>query len=279
MPFDSKLAATYYDAQWVFRQIGDYTGNNYWYSCADTARSIYGDNYAVPAGGLIPGYWIFTHGLTQDFLATGNQTSKDIAILISKNAAFARDSTPLSSTVHVDLSREVAYSVMSYLNAEKLGEPERPRLNDLVPQIYGHFDQWFISQSAPYIRPFMVSLSSHALIMYYNKTSDPEVIPTLIMAMDWLWDHTWLPDSQAFMYTNVWLPSGGQEPAPDLNLLIAPIYAWLYHQTGEVRFKERGDQIFAGGVQQAWLAQGKQFNQNYRMSFSYVEWRMQQPLN
>jgi len=276
---DQKLAATYYDAQWVFLQIAEYTGNSYWNTCANAARTVYRDNYVIPANGLIPGFWLFTHGLAEDYLRTGNQLSKNAAILISKNGAFARDSTPAGATVHVDLSREVAYSIMSYLNAEDLGEPRRARLTLLVNQALGHMDQWFVHQNAPYIRPFMVALTSHALIMYYERTGDERVLPAVTMALDWMWSNMWLPQSEAFMYTDRNLGSGGMEPAPDLNMLIAPIYAWAYHQTGHTRFRNRGDAIFAGGAKFSFLGQGKQFNQNYRLSFSYVKWRMQQPLN
>jgi hypothetical protein len=61
--------------------------------------------------------------------------------------------------------------------------------------------------------------------------------------------------------------------APDLNLLIAPAYAWLYSRTGDTTYRDRGDQIFAGGVKGAWLDGSKVFNQNYMWSFDYVKWR------
>jgi len=275
LSWDAKLDAVYYDGQWVFLQIKDYLGSNagYWQNCANVARTIYRDDYVFPANGVVQGFRNFTHGLVLDYLQTGNSSSRTAAVMCSENGAFASDGTPLAATQHVNLSREVAYAVQSYLNAEKAGEPERERLTQLVNQIYGHFDQWFISKNAPFIRPFMVALSSHALIMYHDKTGDPDVIPTLTLAADWMWDNMWLPHAEAFQYTNINLGSGGTEPAPDLNMLIAPMYAWLYKQTGETRFQERGDQIFAGGVKQAWLGNGKQFNQSFRWSFDYVKWR------
>lgn len=52
-----------------------------------------------------------------------------------------------------------------------------------------------------------------------------------------------------------------------------PAYGWLYRETLEPRFRERGDLIFASGVRGAWLDGGKQFSQNYRWSFDYVRWR------
>ena len=58
----------------------------------------------------------------------------------------------------------------------------------------------------------------------------------------------------------------------DLNLLIAPAYAWLFKQTGTVTYRDKANALFAGGTK-AYLGDGKHFNQNYRWSFKYVEWR------
>ena len=149
----------------------------------------------------------------------------------------------------------------------------------MVEQAFGHMDQWFVSHTAGWMRPFMVALTSHALILYHERVGDSRVIPTLTMAMDSLWDTMWLPASQAFKYTDRETSTGGQEPAPDLNLLIAPVYIWLYHQTGEVRHRDRFDAIFVGGVQQAYLVNGKQFNQNYRLSIEAVRLRQLPPLH
>jgi hypothetical protein len=77
------------------------------------------------------------------------------------------------------------------------------------------------------------------------------------------------------MYTDRVAPdgSGGTEAAPDLNLLLAPAYAWMYRQTGDITYRQQGDQIFAGGVRNAMLAEVKQFSQNYAYSFDYLAWR------
>jgi len=63
--------------------------------------------------------------------------------------------------------------------------------------------------------------------------------------------------------------------APDLNMLIAPIYGWLFARDHYVKDLERGDALFAGGVRGAWLQGGKQWVQSYRLSFLYVELRTQ----
>ena len=273
LSYDDRLSDTYYDAEWVFYRIADYTGDSSWKSCALAAQSVYRDEYLFPNSGKMPGYWNFSTGLAENFIRTGDKRSKEAVLMLSRDAAFARDETALSETENADLSREVAYLILTYLNAEKVGEPRRARLTDLVNQALGHMDQWFVKRNTPYVRPFMAGLTAYSLIAYNEKTPDARIMPALIRAADWLWDHTWIPASEAFMYTDRKVQSGGQEPAPDLNMLVAPMYGWLYKQTGQQKFRERGDQIFAGGVKFAYLNRGKQFNQNYRLSFDYVKWR------
>ena len=299
--FDELLSATYYDAERVFYQIAAYTdglewvaaytGGLKWVECAKRAEAVYRDRYVFPNGGRIPGYANFTHGLTMDYLRSGNAQSKNAVILLSQNAAYASDYAPLEWTVSAAYSREVAYAIISYINAEKVGAPPRARLPLLVTQALGHLDQWFMSKSfrCPsscdpaaatgqyYIQPFMVGLTSAALIMYYDKTGDARVLPAVRTAMDWLWANAWVAADESFWYEN-WVPNPSipfppQPGAPDLNLLIAPAFAWLYHQTGDIKYRDQGDSVFAGGAKRAWLGTGKHFNQNYSWSFDYVKWR------
>ena len=298
--YDQMLAATYYDAMAVYLQIYQHTGDAKWLTCAQAAKVQYRDNYVMrPDGqGQVPGYWNFTNGLLMDYQINGDETSKTAAVLLSQNASYAADYTPLGWTESAAVSREVAYAIRSYLNTEKLGEPRRARLTDLVNQAFGHIDQWFISKSfrtnagyadygipvgVYYIQPFMVGLTMEALIMYYDATNDPleraKVVSYVQVCLDWLWTNAWVPADGAFWYENdvpdASVPFFSQPGAPDLNLLIAPAYAWLYMITGNATYRDRGDQVFAGGVQGAYLEGPKQFNQNYVKSFDYVKWRQQ----
>lgn len=265
---DELLGQVYYDAERVFFQIADYTGEAKWNACAQHAESIYRDRYVLPNKGSVPGYWNFTHGLTMDYLRTRDALSRDAVIMLSENAAFARDGTPLAYTTSADYSREVAYAITSYLNAERVGQPRRQRLAQLVDQALGHIQEWFVKRTAARVAPFMVGLTSEALIEYYEATRDSRIPPAIKLALDGSWADAWVPTASAFRYDD-----RDRALAPDLNLLIAPAYAWLYRQTGDVVYRERGDQIFAGGVKGAYLGHGKQFNQNYRWSFDYVRWR------
>lgn len=276
--FETKLDAIYYDAQLVFQQIKDYTKSTRWDSCANSAEKVYRDQYIIPNNGSVPGNWLFPIGLARDYLSSGDATSKQ-GLDILATTMWAADATPLAWTTDTATSREVAYAIMAYLMQEDIGEPRRVRLAPFVDQALGHLDQWFVKRTAPYIRPFMVGLTAHSLIEYYERTKDPRIVPALTDTADKMWNELWLQSDQSFKYTDRNTDSGGMEPSPDLSLLIAPMYGWLFHQTGEMRFLERGDLIFAGGVQKATIMAPKQFNQSYRWSFSYVKWRSEQPLH
>jgi len=58
-----------------------------------------------------------------------------------------------------------------------------------------------------------------------------------------------------------------------LNLLIVPLYGWLYKMTGDESYRHHGDDISAGGVEAAFLNDPTHFNQNYRWSFECLAWR------
>ena len=296
--FDEKLNNVYYDAIRVFYQIADYTGNPAWNTCALRARAVYRDQYVLGAScwgggfGCVPGYWNFTHGERMDYERTGDVRSKDAVLAQALNAAYSSDSGyNAPETSNTWLSREEAYGLMAHLNAEQLGAAPRASTAQMAEKSFNYMDQWFGSKTSRcpsvcdvppavgqyYIQPFMVSLTSEALIMWFNKTGDPRVLPAIRQAMDWLWANAWVPADQSFWYDN-WVPNPSipfppQPGAPDLNLLLAPAYAWVYTQTGDTTYRDRADQIFAGGVVNAFLGNGKQFDQNYKWSFEYVRLR------
>jgi len=271
-----KLDATYYDAERVYYQIADYTKDSKWLACAQAAESSYRDGYVLQHGGKVAGWMIFPHGLWKDFLRTSDQLSKDGVLQMAQAAAFGEPWQNVGSLSDPALSREVAYNLQAKLLAKDVGGA----MSDNVIKLYAdvafvHMDAWFVHKTAPYIRPFMVALTSEALIVYFHKTGDQRVLPTLKMAWETLWNTTWVPNCLCFRYTDRIAPdgTGGMEPAPDLNMLIAPVFGWLYSQTGETKWIDRGDAIFSGGVSQAFLHGAKQFNQSYRWSFDYLAWR------
>jgi hypothetical protein len=264
----------YYDAVRVYYQIADYTKDPKWTVCAQKALVAYRDGYLKPNGYKAAGWMIFPHGLLQHFQRAGDIQSKEALVMLATNASFARHEVD-DYLVRIDGSREVAYNIMSKLLAETVGYSDRGEVQRLVGFAFGHYDKWFMNHRAAYVRPFMVGLTAEALIEYWKRTQDARVLPMLKAGLEWMWGQCWVPDARAFKYTDRDTPQGGMQPAADLNLLIAPAYAWMYTQTKEAVWRERADAIFAGGVAlgSGNLSQPKQFNQAYRWSFDYLKWR------
>lgn len=77
-----------------------------------------------------------------------------------------------------------------------------------------------------------------------------------------------------FVLDPIYDRDGGPTPAPDLNHLISPAYAWMYARTGLPVWRERHDAIFDGGVM-SWgppTAQ-KQWNQAWYAGPEGLAWR------
>jgi len=262
-----------YDGARVFYQIAEYTHDPSWIACAERAAVIYRDHYLVPNTYRAAGWKIFPRGLWLHFQKTGDAKSKDAVIQLAGHAAYCCAPQRLTQAdgEHGG-SREAAYNLEAKLYAEDLGV-DQPTTKALADIVFGHFDQWFRSKSAPYVRPFMVALSAEALIEYWERTKERRVLPVLQEALEQLWQSCWLADARAFKYTDRNVPSGDQRPSPDLNLLIAPAYAWVYAQTHDPTWRVRHDAIFAGAVSTGSLQDPKHFHQQYRWSFDGLKWR------
>ena len=280
---DEKLAATYYDATRIYRQIKEYTNDSNWESCETAAFTAYGQNYVNANNGNVPGYWIFSRGLADRYLRIGEASAKLGVVNLSTKAAYARDSTPTAETVDFTMSREVAYSIMAYLDAERVGEPRRARLATLYGQALGHLDQY--ADPNKYVKPFFIALTAQALIRYYEEVEKrPEIITKLSNIAQIMWDRAWVESAGGMRYVDKVIPAegGDNSPTADLNLLIAPLYSFLYSKTGDVKFRGYGDKLWVGGVTKvdggshaggAYIWAPKIFMQNYRWSFDFVKWR------
>ncbi|MCK9531698.1 MAG: hypothetical protein M0R77_14215, partial [Gammaproteobacteria bacterium] len=107
--------AVYYDAQWVFQQIAEYTGQSEpWLTYARRAEQVYRDGYLAPNNFKVPGYWRFPHGLLGDYLAKGDTTIEQIR-KVRDNPAFSDPDTSSFSWKwhHAMYAREVAYGLMA----------------------------------------------------------------------------------------------------------------------------------------------------------------------
>ena len=294
LPGDPALAAYYYDAARVFYQIGDYLNNVQslsYYAAADAAVKIYRDYYCRNPGVMyvVPGYWLFTQGLRMHYERTGDVTSKETVINLSKLAAFCADWVQdawlydaNNDNPYQGGSRETAFAFMAYLDAELLGEPRRPRTSNLVNLMLGHLDQWATGLAYTYVRPFMVALTGEALIRAVgaNLVSETTVKTKLAAVFTYLNSATWNgAPINCYNYTDrigtnppdTWAASEDGLPAYDLGILISAVLQWMGGA-----WLTKAEEQFNSCVSGAYLVNAKQFNQSYRMAFNQLLWLDQQ---
>lgn len=253
--------AWYYDGQRVFQQIAEYTKDNKWLQYADQSMGVY-RKYLLDNNGRLPGWRLFPHGLYKHYLDTNDEQSKNSIILLSKNSAYAYK----NGGEKIELSRETAYLLTTRIIHNKLIPSDNPVIDAPFNFAMEHLVIWRVPEIT--IQPFMVGLTCEALIYYYeNIIRNPKIVEEIELTLNYVWDKCWNEERQAFVYDTI-----GGTPAPDLNLLIAPAFAFMHYETGDNKWLERGDKIFNGGVAGAYLAGGKQFTQNYRWSFAYVDY-------
>lgn len=304
---------TYYDAAWVFYQIAEYTGQkDPWEKYARWATEAYLDylepSYEKPGYWLFS-HGLRENLERGGIINVGNLIKmRDLAAFSNPGWDWNQDGYDDGN--YESVSREIAYNLQTHINAEKVGLPrdiwkdEKSRPQYYVEYMEAHLNEWHTQRyrdpKGGRFAPFMFGLTAHALIEFYEweqaNGRDPnaywpgEVWPTIVDALAevayWAFNDAkvasgpqagkrmWVENvdghgNGAFRYEDI----NEAAPAPDLNLLIAPTYAWIYRQTGDVAYRNMGDVIFSGGVEGAFLGSGKQFNQNYRLSFSYLKWR------
>jgi|GEM_PF-3488536 len=282
-------SVTFYDGPRVYYQIRDYTGDSKWDACTRFASDAY-STYVNTRGGSLQGYYVFTKGMRIDSERTGNAASA-----LALQLLYAKDgwwSAPEHSTV-VDNMRENSYGLQARLDhTYATGLPDSST-RDLMQGLLGQLDQIFIQKKFDWYQPFMVGLAMDALIQYYNEIDKDPRIPYMIkQVLDGLWTGTWTPDGHGFPYrcymdgcynSDDGTGTGSAFPPvtpkftdiePNLNNLIAPAFAWIYLQTGDPKYRERGDSLFANGVlYNAINWKGKEFSQNYRWSVNFIRWR------
>jgi hypothetical protein len=277
---------TYYDNTWVCYQIADFTGDKSWEGKAAPAITMYRDRYLKRNNGALPGYWLFPHGLAEAWKRFRDIESFNAYLMLREHGNFV-NSSPWNDANQPDWSymRETAYALHVHLRAADFGlVPDQTRILGLVMMLLSQLEQSFVTMvpliTKPlYRKPFMAALAAHALISYVRTYGDLySILQTIRTVADYLMNKMWItkptqfPNNPSFQYSDD--AGQGTYETPDLNLLIVPLYAWLFHVTGEQKYIEFGDQVWKSGVSFVnTLNKGKQFDQAYRWSMDYLKYR------
>jgi len=308
-PSDQGLANAFYDLESSAFKIRDHTGNATWDPWIQSAFDAYVTYYVLPNNGAVQGFRNFTEGQLEDVLRS---TSRSSSALNSIQLQLANGAYVASSSENIAVStfsREVAYGLLTHINAERAGilltGPQLARRSQLLDFALGHIQQWAVNYSAPYYRPFMGGITAKALIAYFTHVAeDSRIVPAIKTLADYTWSSCWKANSGAwgqgnsFLYTDRVLPNN-VEPQdgfthPTLNMLIAPMFGFVWWRTGIQQYRTQGDAIFLGGLpnysggfhvsgsdlgtQSPTNPYGKQYNQQLFWGPDYITWAESDPV-
>jgi hypothetical protein len=211
--------------------------------------------------------------------------------MLATNSAFAAKGVPATAYATPAVIREVSFLISATIDCSRIDRTENPRLGFYVDMLLAHLQQMCVQRNESYYQPFMLGLAAEALTRYdayrqqQGKSPDPRVLYYLQAAARLLTEKIWVPDWKSWAYQSH--PEGHPEQAPatymtgapDLNLLVVPLFWWLFQRTGLVAYLEFADAGFIGGTlgwgghPGAWVDQGKQFVQNARWIWGYLQER------
>jgi hypothetical protein len=283
----------FYDGAWVYDQISQYTGTSTpWVADAAGVTTEYRDDFVLADPGGVSGIQVFPHGLyygcTVNSVTASCTALHDLASE-ANGAQMLANTSAYEDAIYV---REGCYMLgAKRLDYDAGGATTLAAVKQMAAYCLGYEDM-IVNGYTGFEQPFMDGLMAQALIEYYldPKTGNGDVrVPPAIKALaDYMWTNDWLPwqgTNGMFFYNkyqyNSHLVNGSNyslaSDLESLNLLIAPIYAWLYQQTGQAQYQLEGDTLWYSGVNDPPGSgigfTGKNFSQQYRWSFDYVSWR------
>ncbi len=280
-------SSNYYDRAKIYYGWWAATGDDSYLDRANQLAVNYRTDY-LEANNFAPSaHWSQLGGVALHYTLTGDQASLRAVGAVADTFTSSYYMANLGRTdraAEMD-NRMQARVLDAFLYASSIDAPSQAQPGrDWGALLQQALDSILASQSSDgayrfqqplqqgYNKPFMVGLLNDALIRYYEQfDADPRILTAIKKSVDYLWANDWVASAQAFKYLEGAVAGEGDStPAPDLNNLIVNGFGFVYKMTGDLAYKQRGDQVFAGGVENAWLAGSKQFNEQYSSSYKYL---------
>jgi hypothetical protein len=123
-------------------------------------------------------------------------------------------------------------------------------------------------------KPWMTGMVNDAMIRYYDLIErDGRIVSSVKRSVDYMWGNDWRSGGQAFVY--IAGNCNGETPyeSADLNNLITNGFGFVYRETRDGTYRERGDAVFNGAIYRGWIGASKQFNQQYTTAYRYLRLR------
>ncbi len=280
-------SSDYYDRAKIYYTWWIGTGDNEYLSRANALALDYRTNYLEANQYGTSAHWSQIGGVALHAAITGDAASLRAvgAVADTFTAPYYLDNLGRTDAAAAMDNRVQARVLESFLYAQELAAPSQAQPGrDWGALLHKSLDAILATQSADgayrfmqplqqgYNKPFMVGLLNDALIRYYETfDADPRIPDAIRKSIDYMWSNDWVSSARAFKYIEGTVAGEGDAtPAPDLNNLIVNGFGFIYKLTGDTTYRDRGDAVFSGGVDNAWLAGSKQFNEEYTSSYKYL---------
>jgi hypothetical protein len=278
-------AANYYDRAEIFYNWYNRTGDDSYLDKANALAINYRDNYLQANDYAPSAHWSQIAGVALHYVATGDEASRTAVGRVADTFAVPYYLAGAGDATQLEMDNRVqARTLEAFIYAAELDAPSGKGLNwnTLAQQT---LDKILSTQDADgayrfdtyggNVKPFMTGMLNDTLIDYYNMVeADPRIVTAVKKSLDYLWTNCWDEATQSFKYLENAYGGEPDDPSPDLNNMITAGFGWVYKMTGDETYKERGDQVFAGGVEGAWLEGSKQFNEQYTSSLKYLAYTL-----
>jgi hypothetical protein len=264
----------YYDRALLWYHAWALTGDPRYRERADSQAKVYRDEYLIRAANYNPSpHWAQLEGVALHAVLTGDTLSRQAVI---RSAGRLAGFIPSRYMTAAGGDPRIAARVLhAQALAAQLGDATLPKVQAALDKIVAWQDEsgaFNTTLTCGGQLNYMVGLLGDALAKVYdNVLPDPRIVRVVARAADYTWATQWDANARAFRYNSVPCRGvGGPDPAPDLNGLFVSMYGWLWTQTGDARYREMAETIFAADATQGWLSGSKQFNQAYASSFKYL---------
>ncbi|MBV9880812.1 MAG: hypothetical protein JO180_09980 [Gemmatirosa sp.] len=285
----SKWQGNYYDRALIYYQAWRRLGDPEYRRRADAIAVEYRQLYLEKNNYGASPHWAQLEGLVEHYRLTGDTMSRRAVIQTANRLSGAFIKSRYMEPSNGE-SRIAARVLHAQLLAWEVSPPDGKRMQaGRIDSALARIAAWqapdgsypAVGQVCGGQLNYMVGMLNDVLIKVYEQyRPDPRILPLVQHATDYLWRTQWVPAKQAFQYASVTCASnakglsvGGPRPAPDLNNLFTTSFGWLWRMTGDSRYREAGEQVFAGGVQGAYLDGTKQFNESYTVGWRYLDYR------
>jgi hypothetical protein len=258
----------------TFFEIAKYTGDPTWANCGVDVARVMRDKFLGPLGATaVQAYFYFPWTMVAAYRWTGDPSYKDAVIAIADGGNHHRGDTR-------DLSaREHAFAFERRLARRAVTGTEDYGLQHYADAAIGMlYINAAKSPERTFNEPFILGLLMRPLIRWYMISNDERVPLVVKLTLDRLWDEWYDKSRHRLMYNPEAAGmrcsgSCAQTTGTGLNNLVSPAFAWYWRLTGDDKYRERGDDLFAYVWADGNPYYAKEWSQGFYWSWDFVRWR------